>query len=390
MMADKRKWSVSLAAIIVPAALFTLFLLPTLAAAKGPSMRPACIDDGRWTTVSNPGPTYSMAGLYGVAVLASNDIWAVGEQYVTAFSAYQPLIEHWNGSAWSVVPGPNIIGMLRGIAAISPTDIWAVGFRPAYSSAAVILHWDGSTWSSVSHSLPGGASKLFSIAAISANDIYAVGEALRSPLLAHWNGSQWTAMSAPVITNGVLNSLTIVSRSDMWAVGYVSVAGGLQTLTLHYDGTSWAQVISPNAGSYDNRLTGVVALSSKDVWAVGYASNGMTGYWGVTLHYDGHTWSIVTNGTESLGNVYLNSIAAVSASDIWAVGRDDTASAVALHYDGTRWRIASTPHAGTNVSKLLGAVNGAGVVWAVGAADRLDGGFDALIEQYVAAPSSCL
>ncbi|HEY4388878.1 MAG TPA: hypothetical protein VGN34_30885, partial [Ktedonobacteraceae bacterium] len=45
------------------------------------------------------------------------------------------LIEHWNGSTWSVVPSPSpgsspasSFNFLNGIEALSPHNIWAVGF----------------------------------------------------------------------------------------------------------------------------------------------------------------------------------------------------------------------------------------------------------------------
>ena len=47
--------------------------------------------------------------LRAVAAFDVNDVWAVGftngRQYQT--SNYQTLIEHWDGSSWSIVPSPN-------------------------------------------------------------------------------------------------------------------------------------------------------------------------------------------------------------------------------------------------------------------------------------------
>ena len=38
----------------------------------------------------------------------------------------------------------------------------------------------------------------------------------------------------------------------------------------HWNGTSWAIVPSPNMGTGNNHLNGVAAVSASDVWAVGY------------------------------------------------------------------------------------------------------------------------
>ena len=46
------------------------------------------------------------------------------------FSPSQTLIEHWNGTTWSVVASPNVgtqLNGLNGVTAVSTSDIWAVG-----------------------------------------------------------------------------------------------------------------------------------------------------------------------------------------------------------------------------------------------------------------------
>jgi hypothetical protein len=58
-------------------------------------------------------------------------MWAVGSFSVAAGTTVQgrTLVEHWNGSAWSVVPSPNVGGndnLLNGVGAAAG-DVWAVG-----------------------------------------------------------------------------------------------------------------------------------------------------------------------------------------------------------------------------------------------------------------------
>src|SRR5947208_2708107 len=53
-------------------------------------------------------PTPNRSGnnsLVPVAAISSNDVWAVG--YYTLTDRYQTLIEHWDGTQWSIVPSPN-------------------------------------------------------------------------------------------------------------------------------------------------------------------------------------------------------------------------------------------------------------------------------------------
>ncbi len=41
---------------------------------------------------------------------------------------------------------------------------------------------------------------------------------------------------------------------------------------MHWNGTAWSEVTSPNPGSAHNYLTGVIAVDSNNVWAVGYTN----------------------------------------------------------------------------------------------------------------------
>src|SRR5205823_1453273 len=50
---------------------------------------------------------------------------------------------------------------------------------------------------------------------------------------------------------------------------YIS-SSGIKTLVLHWDGTAWSKVKSPNP-STDNSLTAVSARASSDAWAIGYS-----------------------------------------------------------------------------------------------------------------------
>ena len=69
--------------------------------------------------------------------------------------------------------------------------------------------------------------------------------------------------------------MAAVSANDIWAVGaFVDPnLNANQTLTEHWDGTSWSVIPSPNATTGNNVLTGVTALSTGDVVAVGSANS---------------------------------------------------------------------------------------------------------------------
>jgi hypothetical protein len=97
-------------------------------------------DGERWSRVSMPTVASKFgAELYGVAGLAGNDIWAVGQAYSDRRGEWVGLIERWNGRRWLIVQSPE--GTYRSVTAISRSDVWAAGELPA--------HWNGRAWTRV-------------------------------------------------------------------------------------------------------------------------------------------------------------------------------------------------------------------------------------------------
>jgi len=86
-----------------------------------------------WQIIASPNGSRQVNELHSVSALAENDVWAVGVSYNTERTLGSTLIEHWNGSRWSVVPSPNpssFVNKLNAVAAVSPNDVWAVGTLP--------------------------------------------------------------------------------------------------------------------------------------------------------------------------------------------------------------------------------------------------------------------
>ncbi len=132
-----------------------------------------------WSVVASPNVGSGFNSLVGVAALSTTDVWTVGNS--TSGGVDQTLIEQWDGTSWNVISSPNVgsgNNTLDSVAAISATDIWTVGAWTTSSGAAqtLIEHWDGSTWSVVSS--PNGSSGdsiLVGISPVSTTDIWAVG-----------------------------------------------------------------------------------------------------------------------------------------------------------------------------------------------------------------------
>jgi hypothetical protein len=195
--------------------------------------------------------------------VATNNVWAVGEQIVqrSGVDTDVPLIEHWNGARWSIVPAPiAAVGALRSVSATSTTDIWAVGASQKNPEATLALHFNGSTWKAVTAPTPphthGG---LFGVKAVAANNAWAVGDDFPSSggngtvLVDHWNGTTWqVSPTPPVGPSNALSGLYSVAAgagTGVWAVGFMVTDVTAQAVVLHWTGRAWAQETAPNSPS---------------------------------------------------------------------------------------------------------------------------------------------
>jgi hypothetical protein len=308
-------------------------------------------DGAAWTMVPSANPGAALYGFYGLAVTSANDVWAVGYSQATVGAATQTLIEHWNGSQWSVVPSPSRnanTNLLFGVTALSSTSVWAVGYSGDQNTVTyqtLVEHWDGTQWQIVSSPNSGVTTRLSGVSATSPTDVWAVGWAKRSarfgiyPVTEHWNGSAWSVVSNTGSAGGVefRQGIVALASNDAWFVGTISAE--------HWDGSSWSRVTVPNVYSI---ITGLSASSNKDIWAVGreYLSTSNT-YITLTEHWDGTQWGIVSSPSPGVNLSELYGAAVVSGSDVWAVGTFTDSlgnyQTLAEHWNGSSWSVVPTP-----------------------------------------------
>src|SRR5207247_2279435 len=101
--------------------------------------------------------------------------------------------------------------------------------------------------------------------------------------------------------NHFFRGVAAVSANDVWAVGY----GAPGTLTERWNGTAWSVVPSRNVGTNTNQLNGVAAVSANDVWAVGQYWTGS--YWRALIeHWNGTAWSVLSSLSPGTGDNALN------------------------------------------------------------------------------------
>jgi len=377
----------ALLAIVVPAvtsASPASAATPTVAIVASPDVTPG----------TPPAPTGNQ--LVAVAAASPTSVWAVGSYNsgTAATPLDQTLIEHFDGTSWTVVPSPdqsNVNGAtvqneLLAVSADSPTDVWAVGYYVdvnAYGypvDQLLVEHYNGTAWSLLpSTSQPfdvfsprSGMNQFLGVDALSPTNVWAVGRynngSSPQTLAEHFDGTTWTWVSTvdPGTTADLFSSVTTDGSGNLYAAGYQASSGPDQTLVEQYNGTAWTVVASPNtSATVNNQLNSLSATSATDVWAAGsYAGGTATAPVNQTLleHFNGTAWSIVASPDTGpgAGNI-LTSISADSTTDVWAVGDAvaGTAASPVLqtlveHYDGTAWSIVASPNAGTSVSNSLG------------------------------------
>jgi hypothetical protein len=378
------------------AAVVGLTLISTQAYAKNDPVSPGTT---RLQIVSTPNenqPFPSRNFLISVSASAPTDMWAVGASAI-----------HYDGQSWTAFPAPDMTGtannLLNGVADVSPDDVWAVGYINLQMfgefEAPIVEHFDGTSWtiSSSPQFPPPNIGALYAVTAISANDIWAGGflfdDPNNMPLLEHFDGNSWTQFEASAI-DCIVYGLSAHASNDVWAVG---VTLGGTTYSLHYNGTTWTAVSSPNGCCGYNSLNGVVALAPDNVWAAGwYSQNPNDTRPQLTLieHWNGTEWQIVPSPNFGQPGKYssrFRGIFAGPSGKLLAVGENtsiatDDSTTLAEYWNGTEWKIIPTPNIKYN--NILNAQLEAGIaipggdIWMVGS----DNVFATLVMQSVQQP----
>ncbi len=304
--------------------------------------------------------------------------------------------------AATMSPG-NYHNTLTGLSVLSPTEAWAVGSStnvpPAWLSprppgmispappeltVPLALRWNGRTWDRVqapnagvvdlANSQPVGGAGFTDVAVRSADDVWAVGGG-QSPLIEHWDGTTWAVVLSPPV-NLVDERLAAVAADapdDAWAAGSGGESGAIGPVIEHWDGRAWT--ITPVA-DIDARYTTVadlLALSPTDAWAVGQMWDHA-----LVLHWDGDQWAQVASPRDRATR--LSALAAVASDDLWAVGTtfadvdgNGPTQGVIEHWDGRAWNLVTLPALTPGTALASVSALGRDDVWVAGNTTRSDG-----------------
>ena len=206
----------------------------------------------------------------------SHELFAVGYATDANGNNLTDVIEQWNGSTWNIVPGAatgQAFDELTGIQCLSADNCWAVGnagpaqqmsnFLPVFPGAVgdqgLIEHWDGSAWSivpSVSEPAPNGGylsrsrvrrrERLLGIG----GDDRRQRDGVRDPhgTLGRLDVDRRVGVGPALRRRAFLSGISCVSAVQCWAAGSTGSFnnGGsgaqLQSLVEYWNGSSWSAV----------------------------------------------------------------------------------------------------------------------------------------------------
>lgn len=355
-------------------------------------------DSGGWAVQSAPALGSGDTTYGAVAAVSQRDVWTVGNYLPDSPGSNQDATlaaaAHFDGSKWTVTPvpdsGPNF-NTLFGVAAV-PGRAWAVGVAldGSYAAHSLVEAWDGRSWhSAVTPRLGGLRDTLYSAAAVSAGDVWAVGDQQHQDgtfgtLIEHWDGTRWSVVPSPDPgpAGNHLYGVAAAGPDDIWAVGQQDGQAADTPLVEHWDGHSWLRADARPPGLTDGLLQ-AVAVSGGEVWAAGQSDDAAHQARPLVEHLACGNWS--AEQPAGLGTAFSDVTGvAVSNGTPWLVGSAlDAASGNQLtlvaRHTSAGWQQVAAPNPGTG-DKVLGGISAAdGAAWAVGY-DKTDTGRSPLIE----------
>ncbi len=167
-----------------------------------------------------------------------------------------------------------------------------------------------------------------------------------------------------------LDGVFCTSRTSCWAVGGQTGTGGtgMANQMMRWNGTKWRQVSVPDPGGTGadsvSQLFAVRCLAAADCWAVGNRSSGGA-LLNQALHWNGRKWALVStpdpggNGSNEISE--LDDSTCVTSADCWAVGDFGTAAQgptekrtnEILHWNGRKWsRLRVVNPGGTRIGHV--------------------------------------
>ena len=319
----------------------------------------------KWTHIYSPNASSYQNVLSSVTCTSVTSCTAVGQ--TNSSSNGMPLVETWNGSAWSIrsITPSDQSGWLYGVSCISEFDCVAVGSR--FASKSLIMSSNSGSWKVVPSPNMGTESRLYAVSCISSTDtcvavgFYVNASMVDQTLIESWNGKKWSVTPSPNVADApnLLQGVSCITSTDCFAVGYVPADVG-QTLIESWNGSVWSIVPSPDPSSETNDLNGVSCASSHSCVAVGTFDDDSAGVDEDLIEtWDGTSWSATPTPEPEGTFSELSAVSCVSSKSCVAVGdyvnESEADVTVIESLAGAVWSIDESPNPGNSDDTLAGA-----------------------------------
>jgi hypothetical protein len=194
-------------------------------------------DGSAWSVVNAVDAGSNGNQFYAVKALASNNVYAVGQQAGAGFPN-QALIERWNGTAWSVVASPadaSASALPLGLTATA-SALTVVGQQETDTAPYTNYAAAGSPGALSIQNTPNagaGENDLFAAATAADGSTWAVGwdidhtTDLHDPLALQGVNGVWSVVSTPSLSTGGdtgFAAITAIPGGGMWAVGVTATS----------------------------------------------------------------------------------------------------------------------------------------------------------------------
>jgi hypothetical protein len=253
-------------------------------------------------------------------MLSATDGWASGEN---ASSHGPALILQYDGHSWQTQSTPTFsqVSYTSDLQVQRDGEVWAdvqlfsesTG-QFATTDASAILHYDGHLWR-VQESLPNV--NLYSLSMGSLQEGWVLGNIANtttgSAPLFLWHYAHGTLTRLPVqqvtqhlstIPAGsfiILSSVSMVSPTDVWAIGSWVLGSDHGFFALHYDGEHWLPTSLPEVAGPSGFILLVISYQPDGKeWIIGSISKSITlqgqqpfvAWAPLILNYEGETWTV--------------------------------------------------------------------------------------------------
>lgn len=279
-------------------------------------------------------------------------------------------------SGWTVQPVPSPAGVrdasLQSLSCVSADNCTAVGGADA---GILTEHWNGTAWHVVPAPEPGsGGDQLGSVSCVGTHFCLAVGfqvpelDGPVNPLVERYNGHSWTVVPGLNPGPGYIDLEAVTCT----AVDSCDVTGGTATsfferpYAVHWNGTTWSNQNPPDPiARNDSELTAISCRAARRCTSVGTDLHAWGDEVGFTeeavfaMRWNGKRWAeqAQANPTgEDLNDdlaVSCDAVQSCQSVGFWETS-DGVLQTLAEHWDGSAWTQTDTPNPTSGGAQLDG------------------------------------